>query len=123
MFRACVVVYRSTRLSRTSIRCLNYIVKGCMRDFSEPFPCEYSAQSKNFVRSFQAFPFNAKSDRIHSTDIAFKPAESGWGANSKYTNNFDKIFAKKDAQIINDDGKRHDDGEGGAKSIDEQKAE
>jgi len=55
--------------------------------------------------------------------IAFKPAESGWGANSKYTNNFDKIFAKKDAQIINDDGKRHDDGEGGAKSIDEQKAE
>ena len=32
-------------------------------------------------------------DRLHSTDIAFKPAESGWGGgSSKYSNNFDKIF-------------------------------
>jgi len=32
-------------------------------------------------------------DRLHSTDIAFKPAESGWGGGSnKYNNNFDKIF-------------------------------
>ena len=32
-------------------------------------------------------------DRLHSTDIAFKPAESVWGGgSSKYSNNFDKIF-------------------------------
>ena len=31
----------------------------------------------------------------HSNSIAFKPAESGWGANSKYSSNFDNIFGKK----------------------------
>mmetsp|Transcript_1279 Transcript_1279/g.1939 ORF Transcript_1279/g.1939 Transcript_1279/m.1939 type:complete len:111 (+) Transcript_1279:92-424(+) len=34
-------------------------------------------------------------DRIHSTDIAFKPAESGWGGGTKYSNHFDAIFGKK----------------------------
>jgi hypothetical protein len=33
-------------------------------------------------------------DRLHSTDIAFKPAASGWGGGNKYTNNFDDIFGK-----------------------------
>lgn len=33
-----------------------------------------------------------QSDRLHSTDIAFKPSESGWGYNRKYVQNFDKIF-------------------------------
>eukprot|EP00560_Eucampia_antarctica_P001905 CAMPEP_0197833462 /NCGR_PEP_ID=MMETSP1437-20131217/19101_1 /TAXON_ID=49252 ORGANISM="Eucampia antarctica, Strain CCMP1452" /NCGR_SAMPLE_ID=MMETSP1437 /ASSEMBLY_ACC=CAM_ASM_001096 /LENGTH=61 /DNA_ID=CAMNT_0043437533 /DNA_START=171 /DNA_END=356 /DNA_ORIENTATION=- len=33
------------------------------------------------------------SDRIHSTDIAFKPSESGWGFSNKYNNNFDNIFS------------------------------
>mmetsp|Transcript_9079 Transcript_9079/g.17290 ORF Transcript_9079/g.17290 Transcript_9079/m.17290 type:complete len:124 (+) Transcript_9079:81-452(+) len=33
--------------------------------------------------------------RLHSNDIAFKPAESGWGAGSKYTSNFDRIFGNK----------------------------
>eukprot|EP00566_Odontella_aurita_P000260 CAMPEP_0113534864 /NCGR_PEP_ID=MMETSP0015_2-20120614/5385_1 /TAXON_ID=2838 /ORGANISM="Odontella" /LENGTH=94 /DNA_ID=CAMNT_0000434051 /DNA_START=215 /DNA_END=499 /DNA_ORIENTATION=- /assembly_acc=CAM_ASM_000160 len=36
------------------------------------------------------------SDSIHSTDIAFKPAESGWGFTNKYDSNYDKIFGKKD---------------------------
>ena len=31
----------------------------------------------------------------HSFSIAFKPAESGWGAGKKYTDNFDNIFGKK----------------------------
>lgn len=39
-------------------------------------------------------PFSSE-DRIHSTDIAFKPAESGWGASSKYSRNFDEIFGQK----------------------------
>jgi hypothetical protein len=33
---------------------------------------------------------------IFADSIAFKPAESGWGATSKYSRNFDQIFAKKD---------------------------
>eukprot|EP00578_Thalassiosira_sp_NH16_P019337 CAMPEP_0181102074 /NCGR_PEP_ID=MMETSP1071-20121207/14113_1 /TAXON_ID=35127 /ORGANISM="Thalassiosira sp., Strain NH16" /LENGTH=89 /DNA_ID=CAMNT_0023185007 /DNA_START=237 /DNA_END=506 /DNA_ORIENTATION=- len=66
------------------------------------------------------------SSRLHSTDIAFKPAESGWGGGSKYTNNFDAIFGggggssvpssqnnniiKEDTAVINSsDG---EDGEG-----------
>eukprot|EP00979_Chaetoceros_neogracilis_P001239 scaffold224_cov276-Chaetoceros_neogracile.AAC.14 len=36
--------------------------------------------------------FSSDGDRIHSTDIAFKPAEAGWGGGSKYSNNFDQIF-------------------------------
>eukprot|EP00571_Detonula_confervacea_P016907 CAMPEP_0172301544 /NCGR_PEP_ID=MMETSP1058-20130122/3406_1 /TAXON_ID=83371 /ORGANISM="Detonula confervacea, Strain CCMP 353" /LENGTH=133 /DNA_ID=CAMNT_0013011689 /DNA_START=130 /DNA_END=531 /DNA_ORIENTATION=+ len=33
------------------------------------------------------------SSRLHSTDIAFKPAESGWGGGNKYTKNYDSIFS------------------------------
>lgn len=60
-------------------------------------------------------------DRIHSTDIAFKPAESGWGFSNKYNDNFDKIFSgnkindeqKNDLEgkcdkKINKESKRHD---------------
>lgn len=32
------------------------------------------------------------SDRLHSTDIAYKPNESGWGYNKRYNSNFDAIF-------------------------------
>ena len=35
---------------------------------------------------------DSTSDRLHSTDIAFKPAESGWGSSSKYGANYDSIF-------------------------------
>jgi hypothetical protein len=31
---------------------------------------------------------------ITQPSIAFKPAESGWGSNQKYENNFDQIFGK-----------------------------
>lgn len=39
---------------------------------------------------------HCSSDRLHSTDIAFKPSESGWGYNRKYINTYDTIFKKKD---------------------------
>lgn len=35
---------------------------------------------------------------IYSKDIAFKPAEGGWGLGSKYNENFDTIFGKKSAE-------------------------
>jgi uncharacterized FlgJ-related protein len=31
----------------------------------------------------------------YCNSIAFKPAESGWGGNSKYSQNFDNIFGGK----------------------------
>ena len=38
---------------------------------------------------------NEKQDRLHSTDIAFKPNKSGWGYTKDYSSNFDNIFGKK----------------------------
>jgi len=35
------------------------------------------------------------SSGLFSKDIAYKPAESGWGAGKKYTSNYDNIFATK----------------------------
>lgn len=46
--------------------------------------------------SIESTPSSASSgDSIHSSDIAFKPAESGWGAGKKYLNNYDSIFGSK----------------------------
>ena len=36
-----------------------------------------------------------QSDRIHSTDIAFKPNSAGWGYSKGYASGFDNIFKKK----------------------------
>eukprot|EP00629_Pelagomonadales_sp_RCC1024_P005589 CAMPEP_0119262176 /NCGR_PEP_ID=MMETSP1329-20130426/1981_1 /TAXON_ID=114041 /ORGANISM="Genus nov. species nov., Strain RCC1024" /LENGTH=92 /DNA_ID=CAMNT_0007261795 /DNA_START=141 /DNA_END=416 /DNA_ORIENTATION=- len=35
-------------------------------------------------------------DSLHSSDIAYKPADGGWGAAPKYSSNWDNIFGKKD---------------------------
>jgi hypothetical protein len=34
---------------------------------------------------------------LHSTDIAFKPTEDGWGYNPRYSSSWDRIFAKKNS--------------------------
>lgn len=42
-----------------------------------------------------------KSDRLHSTDIAFKPNEDGWGYTKRYSSNYERIFGKrKEAQNL-----------------------
>jgi len=67
--------------------------------FSRFNVCQYSA-SRNL----------SDSDRIHSTDIAFKPSDSGWGFTNKYNKNFENIFGKVkqtkevEKQKINDKG-------------------
>ena len=43
---------------------------------------------------FRFFSEGGESDRIHSTDIAFKPNASGWGGSSKYVSRWDDIFGK-----------------------------
>ena len=35
-----------------------------------------------------------KADSLHSSDIAFKPTEDGWGYTNRYASGWDRIFAK-----------------------------
>jgi hypothetical protein len=60
------------------------------------------ARSANPVCSSLNMRFFSE-ERIHSTDIAFKPNESGWGHSSKYSSNFDNIFAKKAEDATSED--------------------
>jgi hypothetical protein len=48
--------------------------------------------------------FSEGGDRIHSTDIAFKPNESGWGGSRKYETRWDDIFGKKKDEKKSDGG-------------------
>ena len=42
-------------------------------------------------------PVPAPTDSIHSSDIAFKPNNDGWGGgNPQYASNYDRIFGNKD---------------------------
>lgn len=36
--------------------------------------------------------------RLHSSDIAFKPTEGGWGFNSSFANGYDRIFSGQAAK-------------------------
>eukprot|EP00949_MAST-11_sp_MAST-11-sp1_P004296 g4296.t1 len=38
---------------------------------------------------------SGQSDRIHSTDIAFKPNNDGWGYTPKYKSSYERIFGNK----------------------------
>mmetsp|Transcript_18773 Transcript_18773/g.40878 ORF Transcript_18773/g.40878 Transcript_18773/m.40878 type:complete len:105 (-) Transcript_18773:178-492(-) len=58
-------------------------------------PRTAGAASSTVVLQQQRWMSEGGDDRIHSTDIAFKPAESGWGASNKYSNNFESIFGSK----------------------------
>ena len=41
-------------------------------------------------------PASPPSDSIHSSDIAFKPNNDGWGGgNPRYASNYDRIFGNK----------------------------
>mmetsp|Transcript_18993 Transcript_18993/g.31954 ORF Transcript_18993/g.31954 Transcript_18993/m.31954 type:complete len:94 (+) Transcript_18993:175-456(+) len=60
--------------------------------------------------------YMSEGSRLHSTDIAFKPAESGWGGGGKYANNFDSIFSSKKKDENNDK-------EGAAKKNDDQQSD
>ena len=38
---------------------------------------------------------------MHSSDIAFKPNDDGWGYTRSYASGWDRIFASKDAAGVN----------------------
>ena len=47
-------------------------------------------------------PAPAPTDSIHSSDIAFKPNNDGWGGgNPRYASNYDRIFGKKTGDATN----------------------
>ena len=54
---------------------------------------------------------SSSSSRLHSTDIAFKPAESGWGSSKSYASKWDDIFGKSKKETKTDskeDNKWHE---------------
>ena len=56
-----------------------------------------SAPRRQVACSFHCrfFSEGDQSDRIHSTDIAFKPNASGWGGSKKYESRWNDIFGKE----------------------------
>mmetsp|Transcript_30213 Transcript_30213/g.54714 ORF Transcript_30213/g.54714 Transcript_30213/m.54714 type:complete len:121 (-) Transcript_30213:189-551(-) len=64
---------------------------------STPSPSPTTSTSSSSETKSEAPSSSTPSNgpRLHSTDIAFKPAESGWGGGSKYTQRFDAIFGSK----------------------------
>ena len=47
-------------------------------------------------------PAPAPTDSIHSSDIAFKPNNDGWGGgNPQYASNYDRIFGNKNGDATN----------------------
>jgi len=59
---------------------------------SSPAPASSSSTSSTDSSSSSD---SSSSDRIHSTDIAFKPNNDGWGGTKKYSKNHERIFGKK----------------------------
>ena len=47
------------------------------------------------IQRGQVDPSDRLTHNAHIHSIAFKPAESGWGAGKKYEQNYDNIFGKK----------------------------
>lgn len=54
-----------------------------------------SASSGSGDGSSSSTASSGQSDRIHSTDIAFKPNNDGWGYTPKYKSSYERIFGKK----------------------------
>lgn len=61
---------------------VNEVMIGCWRR------CQYGAR-----REFSDAASGEK--RLHSTDIAFKPTEGGWGFNNRFASGYDRIFSKQ----------------------------
>jgi hypothetical protein len=52
-------------------------------------------KQRSLLRLFSSEASSSTSDRLHSTDIAFKPSSDGWGATKKFSKNHERIFGKK----------------------------
>ena len=61
--------------------------------FSSDAPAASSSSSSSSTSSDASS--SSTSDRLHSTDIAFKPNASGWGGTRTYSSNFKNIFGQK----------------------------
>tara|TARA_B100000482_G_scaffold82110_1_gene58648 strand:- start:26 stop:454 length:429 start_codon:yes stop_codon:yes gene_type:complete len=73
---------------RSHVRCF---AKEAAAPSPSPSPAPAPAPSSDSSSSKSS----SSSDRLHSTDIAFKPTEDGWGYSPRYSNNYDAIFGNK----------------------------
>jgi hypothetical protein len=62
-------------------------------------PTDTSPSSSNTSSGIVSAAPAPESDRIHSTDIAFKPNSAGWGYSKGYAKGFDSIFKKKEDKV------------------------
>ena len=72
------------------------VARACSTKAS-PAPAAPAAPAKAAEPAAKAAPASADSpsDSKHSTDIAFKPNDDGWGYTKRYANGWDNIFGKK----------------------------
>ena len=63
----------------------------CSASKAAPAPAPAASAPASAPASESAAP----SDRLHSTDIAFKPTTDGWGYSRVYASGWDNIFKKK----------------------------
>ena len=64
-----------------------------LRRASQRFVVRHSSKTASTPAPAPASP---PSDSIHSSDIAFKPNNDGWGGgNPQYASNYDRIFGNK----------------------------
>lgn len=74
---------------RSHVRCF---AKEAAAPSPSPSPAPAPAPASSDSSSSKS---SSSSDRLHSTDIAFKPTEDGWGYSPRYSNNYDNIFGNK----------------------------
>ena len=67
------------------------------RRVSQRFVVRHSSKTASTPAPAPASP---PSDSIHSSDIAFKPNNDGWGGgNPQYASNYDRIFGNKNGSV------------------------
>lgn len=56
--------------------------------------CSAASSSGSSSSSSSSSNSSGSESRLHSSDIAFKPNDDGWGYTKNYASNWDRIFAK-----------------------------
>lgn len=65
--------------------------------------CDKASSSSSSASS------SSSSSRLHSTDIAFKPAESGWGSSKRYGDKWENVFGNSsETKTEKNEDKWHD---------------
>lgn len=110
MLRSSIVVGGSRLTSASRCRPALISVRACTTKAAAPAPAPAAAPTAAATPA-PAAPASTpasssdsaggdKSDSKHSSDIAFKPNNDGWGYTKQYSKGWDNIFAKKEEAKI-----------------------